>query len=141
MEKRNFIPAPIDNKNLVEDAFEDANEIFGNFYEGKGHREKGLRHLVGFVQVFDKEYPQCVNTEGYVRAKWSFGDNKVEIEILANNPSMEDYEDTKKDICDYYKKQFKSWENEQNVGLRVEFLDYESGMYVSFFYDMDDPNL
>ena len=31
MEKRNYIPAPIDNKHLVEDAFEDATEIFGNF--------------------------------------------------------------------------------------------------------------
>lgn len=139
MEKRNYIPAPIDNKNLVEDAFEDATEIFGDFYDGKDHHVNGQRHLVGLVQIYDEEFPKCVNAEGYVEVWWKYGGNAVTIKVLANNPCMEDYEETCKDIFDYYKKQFKSWECESNPGLVVEFEDSEDSLFVAFYWNLDDP--
>lgn len=141
MEKRNYIPAPIDNKNLVEDAFEDATEIFGNFYEGRNHRENGKRHMVGFVKVYDEEFPKAINAECYVDATWVFGGNKVFIEVIGVNPCMDSFDEQRDLLFDYYEKQFKSWENEQNVGLRVEFKRNGDILEVRFYFDMDDPNL
>lgn len=139
--EENLIACPIDNKNLVEDAFEDVPEIFGNFYEGNGHREGGKRHLVGFVKIKDKEYPKCTNAEGYVDAKWHYGSNKVFIEILATNIFIDTFEEQKRYIFDYYKEQFKSWENEDNIGLRVKFSESGAVLTASFYTDMSDENL
>ena len=54
--EKNLIPAPIDNKNLMEDPFEDSEELFGNFFVGRDHRIGSKRHFVGIVDVYDEEF-------------------------------------------------------------------------------------
>jgi len=49
--KQKLIYAPIDNKNLLEDAFED--DVFGGFYAAPDHRKHNIRHLVGHVRTAD----------------------------------------------------------------------------------------
>ena len=78
-----LIPAPIDNKNLLEDPFED--EVFGNFYACCNHRKNGLRHLIG------------IKDEAFVEVCWRFGSNQIEILVVAVNP-CEDFEETSKEI-------------------------------------------
>lgn len=126
------IKAPIDNKNLLEDPFED--EMFDSFYQAPDHRQGSRRHMIGFVQVRD-DY-NCVIEEGYVDARWFFGDNSVDITVVAT-PAVEDYVPARDAIFDYYEKEFKKWECEENEGLRVEFKRVLSILTVSFWYDCE----
>lgn len=136
MEKKNLIPAPIDNKNLMEDPFEDSEELFGNFYVARDHRKGDIRHFVGTCDVNDEEFPKCVNSSGLVDASWSYGDNCVYIKLIAVSP-CEDFETQRDEIFEHYKKVFKSWECEENRGLVVETKRVIDTLYVSFFYDLD----
>ena len=137
MEKRNYIPAPIDNKNLVEDAFEDATEIFGNFYEGRNHRENGKRHMVGFVKVYDEEFPKCVNYSAYVDVTWTYGASHITIKVIGVSAS-EDFEETKNEVLEHYKKVFKAWECEDNPDLKVEFYQLNNQLNVIFYFEVCD---
>lgn len=131
--EKNLIPAPIDNKNLCEDPFED--DVFEDFYPAKDHREKGQRHLYGFVKVYDEEFPKCVNAEGHVEVSWKYGGNTIVIKLLANNPFCEEFEETFQDIAGYYKKLFKSWEDESSPDLAVRFGTENDSLYVHFYWD------
>lgn len=135
--EKNLIPAPIDNKNLMEDAFEDDNAIFGNFYDARGHRENGKRHMVGLVQVRDEQFPSCINAEGYVEASWNYGGNTVTIKIIGACTNIEDFDETRDIIFEYYKKQFKSWECEDNPGLEVRFGSEDDSLFAHFYFDID----
>lgn len=103
------ICAPIDNKNILEDPFED--EVFRDFYWAPDHRKKNARHLIGSVKT--------ENYDAIVEVKWRFGDAAIEITIVAIQPA-EDYELVRDEVFDHYEKIFKSWECEENENLRVE---------------------
>jgi hypothetical protein len=126
--EKNLVPAPIDNKNLMEDAFEDDNEIFGYFYAAKDHRKNGVRHLIDIYKSPD--------SEGFVDVKWKYGGNTITITLIAVPPS-EDFEYVKERIFDYFKKQFKSWECEDNPGLAVRFDSEDDSLFVHFYFDLD----
>lgn len=132
--EKNLIPAPIDNKNLMEDAFEDDNEIFGNFYAAKDHRKNNVRHLLCWAHCID--YYNSPDAEGVIDVKWNFGGNTVVITLIAVPPS-EDFEYVKEQIFDYFKKQFQSWECEDNPGLTIRFGSENDSLYVHFYYDLD----
>ena len=92
--EQKLIPAPIDNKNLLEDPFED--EVFGNFYACCNHRKNGLSALI---------------------EKYNIG----------------------KEIYEEYKKEFSSWQCEDNPGLVVKFSgEKERRLFVSFFFKDED---
>lgn len=122
---RKLIPAPIDNKNLLEDPFED--EVFRDFYAACNHRKKnGLRHLIG------------MKDEAFVEVCWTYGTNQIEILVIAVNP-CEDFEETSKEIYESYKNEFSAWQNENNPGLVVKFSGEETKrLFVSFYYEVED---
>lgn len=123
MEKK-LIPAPIDNKNLLEDPFEDG--VFRDFYACCNHRKKGLRHLLG------------IKGEAFVEVCWHFASNQIEILVVAVNP-CEDFEETSKEIYEEYKKEFSSWQCEDNPGLVVKFSGEEmKRLFVSFYFEVED---
>lgn len=74
------IAAPIDNKNLMDDPFED--EVFcDGFMHSYDHRDgKGTRHLIGTKDVVEDG---VVNETGLVDVCWKWGDNCVHITLLA----------------------------------------------------------
>lgn len=120
MEKK-LIPAPIDNKNLLEDPFEDG--VFCDFYACCNHRQKGLRHLMG------------IKDEAFVEVCWHFASNQIEILVVAVNP-CEDFEETRKKIFEEYKNEFSSWQCEDNPGLVVEFSSEETNrLFVNFYFE------
>ncbi len=123
------IAAPIDNKNLMEDPFED--EVFAGFMVAKDHRKKGVRHLTGCEAVSDEHGNPC--SIGLVDASWSYGDNCVTITLLAV-PKSEDWENTRRSIFDDYKREFKAWECEDNPGLVVEFYELQDKLNVIFYF-------
>ena len=126
------IAAPIDNKNLMEDPFED--EVFGDFMVAKDHRKKGVRHLTGCKAVSDEHGNPC--SIGIVDARWKWGDNCVTITLLAV-PRTEDWEDTRRRIFDSYKQEFKAWECEDNPGLVVEFYELQDKLNVIFYFNCE----
>lgn len=113
--------ANIDNKNLMEDPFED--EVFGDFYAAPDHRKNGVRHLVGIVG------------EAYVDASWIFGSHQVLIKVIAVNP-FEDFDEVRSDVFNLYKKIFSSWQCEDNPDLVVEFSNSGKNLVVNFFFDV-----
>jgi len=134
--EKNLIECPIDNKNLMEDPFEDSEELFGNFFVGRNHRVGSERHFVGVVEVYDEEFPKCVNSSGIVDASWNYGSNTVTIHLLAVSP-CEDFDTQRDEIFEHYKKIFKSWECEENPGLVVRFGSENDKLYVHFYYDTE----
>ena len=61
---KTLIPAPIDNKNLSEDSFED--EVFGDFYACKDHRDGSRsRHLFGTLNLDSDDY----YVDGFIEAE------------------------------------------------------------------------
>jgi hypothetical protein len=130
--EKNLIPAPIDNKNLMEDPFED--EVFADFFAARDHRESGNRHLIGIVDVYDEEFPKCVNYSGYVDVSWSYGFNTVTIKVIAVSGS-EDFEETRDAIHEHYKKLFNSWVCDDNPGLIVRYGSENDSLYVHFYFD------
>lgn len=117
------IYAPIDNKNLMEDPFED--DVFRDFYAAPDHRKNGKRHLVGSVKT--------ENYDAYVDVAWNYGDASITITLLAYNP-FENLEDVRNEIFEHYKKEFKSWECEENEGLVVEFYQLNDKLNVIFYF-------
>ena len=131
--EKNLMECPIDNKNLMEDPFED--DVFcDGFMAARDHRKKGKRHLIGNVEVYDKEFPKCVNYWGIVDVSWSYGGNTVTIKMLATDAG-EDFDDMRDEIFKHYKELFKSWECEDNPGLVVCFGSEGDSLYVHFYYD------
>lgn len=125
------IYAPIDNKNLLEDPFED--EVFKDFYAAPDHRVMGgkRRHLIGRKTVTDK-YGMYYG-DGIVDVKWCYGDHSIDIQVLAV-PGTEDYETVRDAIFDDYEREFKSWMCEDNPGLLVETKRVLGILTVSFYF-------
>lgn len=132
--EKNLIPAPIDNKNLMEDPFED--EVFCDFLAARDHRNDGMRHLIGLTEVHDEEFPKCVNYSGYTDISWHYGGNTVVIKVIAVAIS-EDFDKTRDEIFEYYKKLFKSWECEENRNLVVRFGSENDLLFVHFYWKED----
>lgn len=137
-ETRNLMPCPIDNKNIMEDALEDSSELFEGFMAAKDHRKNGDRHLVGCTEVYDEEFPNCVDYTAYTDVKWEYAGHMVTIKVLAIS-ACEDFEEVRDEIFKHYKEIFSSWMNEDNGNLVVKFEEnkYLDTLYVSFFYDLD----
>ena len=125
------IAAPIDNKNLMEDPFED--EVFGEFDVAHDHRVKGVRHLIGYKAV-KEDGIECES--GLVDVRWKWGDNCVTITLLAV-PRTEDWECIRRRIFDDYKREFKAWECEDNPGLVVEFYELQDKLNVIFYFECE----
>ena len=125
------IAAPIDNKNLMEDPFEDG--VFGDFDAARDHRVKSMRHLVGRKTVVE-DGVACES--GLVDVRWKWGDNCVTITLLAV-PKTEDWEETRRRIFDSYKQEFKAWECEDNPGLVVEFYELLDKLNVIFYFNCE----
>lgn len=133
--EKNLIECPIDNKNLMEDPFED--EVFGDYFlAARDHRKNGTRHLIGKVAVYDEEFPKCINYWGYVDVSWHYGGNTVTIKVIAVDAS-EDFDETRDEIFKYYEKLFKSWENQSDSGLTVRVGSENDSLYVHFYWSVD----
>ncbi len=131
--ENNLIPAPIDNKNLMEDAFED--DVFcDSFLAARDHRKKSVRHFIGLAEVYDDEFPKCVNYAGYVDVSWNYGGNVVTIKVIGVCAS-EDFDESRNEIFNHYRKLFKSWECESNPDLVVRFSSENDTLYVQFYFD------
>jgi len=127
------IAAPIDNKNIMEDPFED--EVFGDFDAAYDHRDGSkTRHLIGRKTVDDERGVPCES--GLVDARWKWGDNCVTITLLAV-PRTEDWEDPRRHIFDSYKQEFKAWECPDNEGLVVEFYELQDKLNVIFYFECE----
>ncbi len=119
--KKKLVTAPIDGKNLAEDPFED--EVFGNFYACEDHLKNRKRHLIGF------------EGEAYVEVSWEYGSYQVKIKVIAVNP-CENYDEVRKEIYEHYKKEFSSWQCEDN-DIIVKFSETSTHLLVSFFFETD----
>lgn len=127
MGKKFRCEAPIDNKNLMEDGFED--DVFRDFYWAPEHRTSKRRHLVGVV-----------DTENYgamVDVKWSWGEHQIDIQVIGIQPS-EDIDEVRREVFDHYERTFKAWQCEDNPGLVVETKEVLGILTVSFYFETDD---
>lgn len=121
------IYAPIDNKNLMEDGFED--EVFRDFYWAPDHRTGSKRrHLIGIVKT--------ENYDAMVDVKWSFGGNSVDIQVVGLQPT-EDKDLVEQEVFDYYEQVFKAWECEDNEGLLVRTKRVLGILTVSFYFECE----
>ena len=119
------IYAPIDNKNLMEDGFED--EVFRDFYWAPDHRTGSKRrHLIGSVKT--------ENYDAIVDVRWSWGGHSIDIQVIGFQPS-EDIDEVRKEVFDHYEQVFKSWQCEDNEGLAVETKRVLGILTVSFFFE------
>jgi len=128
--------APIDNKNLLEDAFED--DVFRDgFMQAADHRRRDMRHLVGIKEVRDDG--EFADVSGIVDVRWCYGDNCVVIRLLAVSGAADtyDWEDGRKAIFDDYRRTFKAWEGPENPDLRVEFGQDCDTLSVLFYWECD----
>lgn len=121
-----LIGAPIDNKNLMEDSFED--EVFADFYWARGHRDWKARHLVGKVKTD--------NYEALVDVKWNFGENSIAIQVLAVERG-DDFGDVEREVLDHYEQVFKAWECPENETLRVESHRSLGILHVNFYFESE----
>ncbi len=131
------IKAPIDNKNLMEDPFED--EVFcDGFLQAADHRKGGKRHLVGTKKVKDDK--GFTDAMGIVDVKWSYGDNCVTITILAIDgvATSYDWEEYRRMIFDDYRREFKSWECPENENLVVDFYELGNMLNVIFYWEVEN---
>lgn len=122
-------PAPIDDKNLMEDPFTE--DVFGNFYMAPDHMTWMRRHLIGLLKV--KENEEYVG-DAYVDVKWMWGGNAVDIQVIA---STEDYKYIRDLVFDHYEKVFKEWQCEENRDLVVETKRVLDILTVSFYFDVE----
>ena len=128
------IDAPIDNKNLCEDGFED--DVFRNFSFAPDHRNgKGVRHLVGTVNLADYN-KELLGLEAIVDVKWNWGDSFITITLLAYNPT-ESLHEVRDEVFKHYKKVFKAWECEDNPDLKVEFYQLNNQLNVIFYFECE----
>ena len=124
------IYAPIDNKNILEDPFED--DVFKDFYWGPDHRTgTKRRHLIGSVKT--------ENYDAMVDVKWSFGDAAIDIQVIAIQPT-EDIDDVRREVFDHYEQVFKAWQCEENEGLVVETKRVLGILTVSFYFECEDKD-
>ena len=126
--------APIDNKNLMEDGFED--DVFREFDFAPDHRNgKGVRHLVGRVCLgdYDKE---LLGLDAIVDVKWNWGDSHITITLLAYNQT-ENLNEVRDEVFKHYRKVFKEWENESNEDLRVDFYQLGDKLNVIFYFEVE----
>lgn len=122
------IYAPIDNKNLMEDPFED--EVFRDFYWAPDHRTGSKRrHMVGNVKT--------ENYDAIVDVKWFWGDHSIDIQVIAIQPTG-DIDDVRKEVFDHYEQTFKAWQCEDNEGLVVETKRVLGILTVSFYFEVCD---
>ena len=128
-----LISAPIDNKNLMEDSFED---MFDNFYKAPYHYEGGFRHMIGYVRA---QEGSCVYAEGYAEVEWWYGANTIKIHVIAV-PQQENFDEMTEGILNYYKNIFSSWQCEENPGLVVRFSEYKGDgeLFVNFYFEVED---
>ena len=128
--------APIDNKNLMEDPFED--EVFcDGFMQAYDHRDGSrTRHLIGTKAVKEDG---IVMESGIVDVRWKWGDNCVHITLLAVSgcANTTDWEDTRRHIFDDYRNTFKAWECPDNPDLRVEFYELKNQLNVMFYFETE----
>ena len=125
------IAAPIDNKNLCEDGFED--DVFRNFSFAPDHRNgKGVRHLVGTVNLADYN-KELLGLEAIVDVKWNWGDSFITITLLAYNPT-ESLHEVRDEVFKHYRQVFKAWECPENEGLVVEFYELGDKLNVIFYF-------
>lgn len=115
------IPANIDNKNIMEDALDE--EVFKGFYIGN---EGGScrRHVIGNV---DTE-----NYSAIVEAKWNFGENTIDIQLVGTKPGDEP-DEVRREVFEHYERTFKAWECEDNPALIVE-TSQVLGILTIWFY-------
>lgn len=118
------IVAPIDNKNLMEDAFED--DVFVDFYAAVDHRKNGKRHLIGHK----REWSDC-----YLDVYWEYGWNTVKITVLAI-PGTEDFENVCDEVYNAVRKEFSAWEGDDSH-IHVNFGLSGNTISVHFFFDME----
>ena len=119
--------APIDNKNLMEDAFED--EVFRDFYWAPDHRTgTKRRHLIGSVKTD--------SYDAMVDVRWSWGGHVVDIAVIAVQPT-EDYGLVCDEVFGHYEQVFKSWQCKDNEGLVVETKRVPGILTVSFYFECE----
>lgn len=126
------VPAPIDNKCILEDVFE--NNVFRDFYAAPNHREKNhtLRSLVGSVK---KE-----NYDAIVDVWWFFGENIISIRLLGY-PPQEEVQDVREEVMAHYKRIFKGFQCKDNHGLVVETKRIDANiLVVEFLFETDNIN-
>ena len=130
--EKKMLPAQIDNKNLLEDPFED--EVFGDFYAASDHRDGSrTRHLFGSLKLDTDDY----YVDGFVEAMWKYGEAWLRISLKAVPPT-EDFEEMRKDCYEYYTKIFKSWECPDNEGLVVKTsVIAGSVLLIRFYFEVD----
>ena len=127
MAKKYRCAAPIDNKNLMEDAFED--DVFQDLYAASDHRKRNMRHLIGFHQEWGSELSGAI-----IEAKWHYADNLVCINVLAASP-MEDFDEVRKEVFACATDTFKAWQCDDNPGLVVETEVRYHTLIVSFYFE------
>lgn len=127
--ERSLIPAPFDNKNLMEDALTD--NVFENFYQAVDHYKNGRCHLIGHLRIF----AGGIYIDGLVDVSWKRGTNVIIIKLLAS-PSCDDT--TMRDDCyNFYEKIFKEWECDENEGLVVKTSRMFDNLYVKFYFEVE----
>lgn len=128
------IAAPIDNKNLCEDGFED--DVFRDFSFAPDHRNgKGVRHLIGTVNLADYD-KELLGLEAIVDVKWNWGDSFITITLLAYNPT-ENLHEVRDELFKHYRQVFKAWECEDNPELVVEFYELGDKLNVIFYFESE----
>lgn len=127
--QRSLIPAPFDNKNLMEDALTDS--VFENFYQAVDHYKNGRCHLIGHLYICNDD----VYVDGYVDVSWKSRTNVVIIKLLAT-PHGDDSE-MRDDCYNFYEKIFKEWECDENEGLVVETSRMCDNLYVKFYFEVE----
>lgn len=122
------IAAPIDNKNLLEDPFEDG--VFGDFYAAPDHRKHNLRHLIGSVET--------ENYDAFVDVWWHYSNHMISIRLLGYQ-SQEDLDEVREEVMTHYERVFKEWQCDDNPGLIVETkrMPDPNVMTVSFYFVTD----
>lgn len=121
------IYAPIDNKNLMEDPFED--EVFQDFYWAPDHTPwSKRRHLIGSVKT--------ENYDAMVDVRWCWGDHSIAIQVIAIQPT-EDIDEVRREVFNYYEQLFKSWQCEDNESLVVETKIVLGILIVSFYFEVE----
>lgn len=122
------IYAPIDNKNLMEDAFED--DVFANFYWAPEHRTGSKRrHMVGMVKT--------ENYDAMVDVKWCWGEHSIDIQVIGIQPA-EDIDEVRREVFYHYEQLFKAWQCDDNPDLVVETKRVLGILTVSFYFYVED---
>ncbi len=132
--------ATIDNKNLLEDGFED--ELFGDLMPATDHRKNNnVRHLIGSKQIKEDKSLVC---DAIVEAKWNFGDAAITITMLACNPFCDNEADQRDTLFKYYESKFKESEQASNENcfegesFHVGFERKENSLEVTMWWEVDE---